>query len=139
MPADQAYSGPVRAAQGENDSQSVVVTEVVVSASEAVAPDQANSEHPDNHGQCVRAVAGSEDTGGTQDNHGGAVSEAARVTCWETDEGVDEGSAETPETAQHGNSANAHAKNEAPKGGSGASGGGNGNKPPKPEKPPKSK
>ena len=35
------------------------------------------------HGQCVAAVAQGEDVGGPNENHGGAVSEAARVTCWE--------------------------------------------------------
>jgi hypothetical protein len=35
------------------------------------------------HGECVAAVAQSTDTGGDSDNHGGAVSLAARETCWE--------------------------------------------------------
>ena len=35
-------------------------------------------------GQCVAEVAGDEEAvGGDNENHGGAVSEAARVTCWE--------------------------------------------------------
>jgi hypothetical protein len=35
-----------------------------------------------NHGECVKAVAQDKDTvGGDNENHGGAVSEAARVTC----------------------------------------------------------
>ncbi len=34
-----------------------------------------------NHGHCVREVAWSLETGGLNENHGGAVSEAARVTC----------------------------------------------------------
>lgn len=47
-----------------------------------------------NHGHCVREVAWSLEVGGLNDNHGGAVSEAARVTCWETDEET-EGEGET--------------------------------------------
>jgi hypothetical protein len=37
---------------------------------------------PSDHGACVAAVAQSTDVGGANQNHGGAVSEAARVTCW---------------------------------------------------------
>jgi hypothetical protein len=36
------------------------------------------------HGQCVAKVAQDEEAvGGDNENHGGAVSEAARVTCWD--------------------------------------------------------
>ena len=42
------------------------------------------------HGACVAEVAQSDEVGGTNENHGGAVSEAARVTCWETEEADDE-------------------------------------------------
>ena len=39
---------------------------------------------PSDHGQCVAKVAqDKEAVGPPNDNHGGAVSEAARVTCWE--------------------------------------------------------
>lgn len=39
---------------------------------------------PSDHGQCVALVAqDKEAVGPPNDNHGGAVSEAARVTCWE--------------------------------------------------------
>jgi hypothetical protein len=45
-----------------------------------------------NHGQCVREVAWSLEVGGLNDNHGGAVSEAARFTCWEpAEDGEGEG------------------------------------------------
>jgi hypothetical protein len=38
---------------------------------------------PSDHGKCVAAVAqDKEAVGPPNDNHGGAVSEAARVTCW---------------------------------------------------------
>jgi hypothetical protein len=39
----------------------------------------------DNHGACVAAVAHSDAVGGGHLNHGGAVSEAARVTCNSTE------------------------------------------------------
>jgi FtsZ-interacting cell division protein ZipA len=39
----------------------------------------------DTHGACVAAVAQSDAVGGKNLNHGGAVSEAARVTCKSTD------------------------------------------------------
>ncbi len=40
---------------------------------------------PSDHGKCVALVAQDEEAvGPPNDNHGGAVSEAARVTCWET-------------------------------------------------------
>ena len=42
---------------------------------------------PSDHGQCVAEVArDKEAVGPPNDNHGGAVSEAARVTCWEDGE-----------------------------------------------------
>jgi hypothetical protein len=47
-----------------------------------------------NHGHCVREVAWSLEVGGLNENHGGAVSEAARVTCGETDEQGDDGESE---------------------------------------------
>ena len=37
------------------------------------------------HGQCVADEAQTTDVGGANENHGGAVSEAARVTCWGED------------------------------------------------------
>jgi hypothetical protein len=48
---------------------------------------------PDNHGACVSKVAMNPDeVGPPNDNHGGAVQQAARVDCWEElsgDEGAD--------------------------------------------------
>jgi len=44
--------------------------------------DQTNTTAPSDHGACVSAVAMGDEVGGDQNNHGGAVSEAARVTCW---------------------------------------------------------
>jgi len=48
-----------------------------------------------NHGQCVREVAMSLEVGGLNENHGGAVSEAARFTCWEP---AEDGEGEEGET-----------------------------------------
>ena len=45
-----------------------------------------------NHGSCVAAVAKSDAVGGKNNNHGGAVSEAARNTC------ANDHSASKPET-----------------------------------------
>jgi len=59
------------------------------------------------HGACVSDVAQDKDAvGGPNENHGGAVSEAARETCWETDdadEGTDEEAIEEDEGSEsHG-------------------------------------
>jgi hypothetical protein len=49
---------------------------------------------PSDHGKCVAAVAQDpEAVGPPNDNHGGAVNEAARVTCWD-DEASDESTGE---------------------------------------------
>jgi hypothetical protein len=46
------------------------------------AEDRGPSDPPDDtHGACVAAVAESDAVGGKNENHGGAVSEAARFTC----------------------------------------------------------
>lgn len=44
---------------------------------------EADETAPSDHGACVAEVAHSEDVGGENENHGGAVSEAAQVTCQE--------------------------------------------------------
>ena len=72
---------------------------------------------PSDHGKCVAAVAQDEEAvGPPNDNHGGAVSEAARVTCWEDtsseestgeesadDEGETDVEADESEESKHGN------------------------------------
>jgi len=68
------------------------------------------------HGKCVSGVAHSDEVGPPNDNHGGAVSEAARVTCWEDtsseestgeesadDEGETDVEADESEESKHGN------------------------------------
>jgi TolA-binding protein len=58
------------------------------------------------HGWCVRDVAQGGEVGGPNENHGGAVSLAARETCWQTDgtdQPVDEtGDGEDPTTVSDG-------------------------------------
>lgn len=55
-----------------------------------VEGDEASEADPEaaaSHGACVSAIAkDKEAVGGPNDNHGGAVSEAARVTCWDDEE-----------------------------------------------------
>ena len=52
------------------------------------------------HGECVSAVAQDREAiGGTNETHGGAVSEAARVTCWETENGEETTDPEEDEEA----------------------------------------
>jgi len=52
---------------------------------------------PSDHGQCVAKVAqDKEAVGPPNDNHGGAVSEAARVTCWD-DEASDDSTGDATE------------------------------------------
>jgi hypothetical protein len=49
--------------------------------------DDERTAEADAHGECVSEVAqDAEAVGGLNENHGGAVSEAARVTCWDADE-----------------------------------------------------
>jgi hypothetical protein len=89
---------------------------------------------PSNHGQCVAEVAHDPEAVGENGTHGWAVSEAARVTCWQefadpdnagTDEGSDEpegteANTDDSEAAQgeadsakpHGKSADAHQRKE---------------------------
>jgi len=57
---------------------------------------------PSDHGQCVAKVAqDKEAVGPPNDNHGGAVSEAARVTCWE--DGDSEVESEDADASEGGN------------------------------------
>jgi hypothetical protein len=63
---------------------------------------------PSDHGKCVAAVAQDpEAVGPPNDNHGGAVSDAAKVTCWDTEveSGGDSDSESGTETEDAGTSA----------------------------------
>ncbi len=86
---------------------------------EQVDEEQATADEPNSHGKCVSEVAKGDEVGGPNENHGGAVSEAARVTCWQTDV-VEEPTEEPPTEVSDGpgNSENrgdhgkGHAKNK---------------------------
>ena len=95
---------------------------------EQEATDEESADAPDNHGQCVRVVAmDPEAVGGPNENHGGAVSEAARETCWEDSDSEDSEDVESDDAAtqEHGNSANAHDKQKGGNGHGHGHGGGN--------------
>jgi hypothetical protein len=66
----------------QTDAEEPVVEEPVEEAPVDEVPVQEDTA-PSDHGQCVAAVAqDKEAVGPPNDNHGGAVSEAARVSCW---------------------------------------------------------
>ena len=83
-----SLSGAMAHDPGKNATD---VSGFVASGDEQAADETQNSEEPQpetqdsapsDHGTCVAAVAhDKEAVGGPNDNHGGAVSEAARVTC----------------------------------------------------------
>ena len=65
------------------DAEEPVEEEPVEEAPADEEPVQEEDSAPSDHGQCVALVAqNKEAVGPPNDNHGGAVSEAARVTCW---------------------------------------------------------
>lgn len=69
----------------EDAAEDEPVDEGDTDADEETADEDADSEESEqgSHGACVSEVAHSDAVGGWNNNHGGAVSEAARVTCWE--------------------------------------------------------
>jgi hypothetical protein len=80
---------------GENDNHGGAVSEAARETcweEESTEAEDADAEESGPHGACVSAVAQSDEVGGPNDNHGGAVSEAARETC---DEEANEESTET--------------------------------------------
>jgi hypothetical protein len=107
---------------------------------EELEEEEVDGETPDNHGQCVREFAHSDEVGGPNENHGFVVSEAARVTCRDTDtESADETSEqeaveEVEETStdevdgggDRGKSAAAHERNAQRKAANAAGGHGHG-------------
>jgi hypothetical protein len=89
---------------GENDNHGGAVSEAAretcwedPSDEETTDPEDEQTEEFRNHGECVSEVAHSDEVGGTNDNHGGAVSEAARETCHEDG---DEEATETSVTSE---------------------------------------
>ena len=85
--------------------------------------DNEENEEADAHGVCVSDVAqDSKAMGGVNDNHGSAVSEAARVTCWDTDEDSEfadpeEDEEDLEETDTHGACVSAVARDKSAVGG----------------------
>jgi hypothetical protein len=63
--------------------------------SEVVDDTETEESAPSDHGTCVAKVAQGEEVGGDNETHGGAVSEAARVTCWDDSAG-EEANTEEP-------------------------------------------
>ena len=78
--------------EGENRGQQVsAFVHSLVGADEETEEDTEVEEEeeesaPSDHGQCVALVAQDKEAVGPppNDNHGGAVNEAARVSCWDT-------------------------------------------------------
>jgi hypothetical protein len=73
-------------ADEETETDTETTDETETTDTETTDDTEVNTEDStsSDHGQCVAAVAQDEEAvGGDNENHGGAVSEAARVTCWE--------------------------------------------------------
>ena len=88
----QQVSTFVHSLQGEAEEP---VEEEPVEEPVEEEPVEEEESAPSDHGKCVAAVAQDpEAVGPPNDNHGGAVSEAARVTCWEPE--TEEPAAEEP-------------------------------------------
>jgi len=79
-----AYVHSLVGADEETDTETTDETETTdTETTDETEVDTEDSTSSD-HGQCVAAVAQDpEASGPPNDNHGGAVSEAARVTCWD--------------------------------------------------------
>ena len=79
-----AYVHSLVGADEETDTETTDETETTdTETTDTTEVDTEDSTSSD-HGQCVAKVAQDEEAvGGDNENHGGAVSEAARVTCWE--------------------------------------------------------
>lgn len=79
-------------ADDETDTDTETADETETADDTEVETDETT---PSDHGECVAEVATNEEaTGGENENHGGAVNEAARVDC------QDEGSAAEPNTEE---------------------------------------
>jgi hypothetical protein len=92
-----AFVHSLQADAEETDEQTEETEDTETEDDTEVAPEEDGA--PSDHGQCVAAVAQDpEAVGPPNDNHGGAVSEAARVTCWEDGEDAADGSVEDTST-----------------------------------------
>ena len=75
-----AYVHSLVGADEETNTDTEATDTETTDTTEVQTEDSTSSDH----GQCVAEVATDEEAvGGDSENHGGAVSEAARVTCWE--------------------------------------------------------
>lgn len=79
--------------ESEEVAQEEAPAEEEATTDEATEANQAGEVTGAEHGACVAQVAQSDAVGGPNENHGGAVSEAARETCWQSQE---EATEETP-------------------------------------------
>ncbi len=92
-PQGQLVSEYVHSLQSADESETESETE-----SESPAEPAVEDTESSNHGECVKAVAqDKEAVGGDNENHGGAVSEAARVTC-QDEAATDEAAADEADT-----------------------------------------
>jgi hypothetical protein len=71
---------------GSEDEDADEAADEEATEEEAVEANQEGEVTGAEHGACVAEVAQSDAVGGPNENHGGAVSEAARETCWESEE-----------------------------------------------------
>jgi hypothetical protein len=79
-PPNDNHGGAVSEAARETCWEPEPVDEEVTTSEEVITQEFRN------HGECVSETARSDEVGGRNDNHGGAVNEAARETCAETEE-----------------------------------------------------
>jgi hypothetical protein len=78
---------------GSEDEDADEAADEEATEEEAVEANQEGEVTGAEHGACVAEIAQSDAVGGPNENHGGAVSEAARETCWQSQE---EATEETP-------------------------------------------
>jgi len=82
LSATAAFAAKPDAGSNHGKKVSEYVHSLKTNTGSTDTPDtKGNTNQPDNHGSCVSAVAHSDAVGGKHNNHGGAVSEAARTTC----------------------------------------------------------
>jgi len=104
-----AFVHSLNAEDEESDEQVEEETEDTEEDTEVETEEETEDGAPSDHGQCVALVAqDAEAVGPPNDNHGGAVSLAARETCWgEEEEAADSEESAADETdastQEHGN------------------------------------
>jgi hypothetical protein len=79
-----AYVHSLVGADEETDTETADETETTDTETTDDTEVETEDSTSSDHGQCVAEVAADEEAvGGDNENHGGAVSEFARFTCWE--------------------------------------------------------